>query len=141
MTSDDLHRLRQQAEGLNRATEELNAPIKSFDVLLAKLNLGVECWVNVPGHATLRFGYARLGEPRKKQWGLAIRETHPEHSGEWLFSRAPRNLRVIAIGALPELFTHFPKAVEALTQRLQTAAAVAKEMAEAVQAAAAVEVK
>ena len=109
------------AADLNKASDELSKAITVLDDSLQKLNLGITAWVvyldriqeDCPSYDRDELGYARING----KWGLAIhRITGDADSGEhqekgsWPFNEAPREMRVLAVNAVPSL-------LHALTER------------------------
>lgn len=122
--------LRKAAGVLNTASDEFGKPIAQLDKALKRLNLGVPAWVTIErqdngdvGYFWMRqLGYGKIG-PR---WGIAIREMSgfvddPERESceEWLFSDAPRALRIQAIDKLPDLITKLAKEATSMAHELQ----------------------
>lgn len=132
------------ATDLNAASDELASPVSELDSTLKKLNLGIEVWVTIRGYDSLPedtshwsedIGYAKVNG----RWGIALRSVRgdyaqPDHDTieAWLFNEGPRNLRLSAIGKIPELLT-------ALTQQaIDTAKQIREKLTEVKEVAAAV---
>ena len=131
---------------LNSAANDLNKTISSLDEALQALNLGVSAWHNVAASEddargdfwTRDIGYAQV----RNQWGIALRKTWGNHTFddynvmEWLFAEAPRLMCVESIGKLPDLFDDLIKRTEETTGKIKAKTNLAKELAEAINAAA-----
>jgi hypothetical protein len=117
-----------------------------MDAALKKLNLGVSVWVSVRSDQDeFSFWVEELGyEKVSGKWGIALRRISGQHGAEdeaggdtWLFNDAPRALRLVAIGKIPELLEQLSvdsaKAAADITKSLinvQKIAAVVKRAAE-----------
>lgn len=130
------------AEKINAASDELARPVAALDSVLARLNVGVECWTEVNRHIdddgsqywSHDVGYTR----HARKWCLAIRtvegdERFPESARleVWPFNEAPRYLRAKAVDKLPELIAALVKATDAAAKRLEGKVAPAEALASA----------
>lgn len=105
------------AKDLNTVSDELGKSINEIDAALKKLNLGVPAWVKIrssgidPEHndfwdETDFVGYCKING----KWGISLRtvgddlQNHNQTCDEWLFTDAPRALRLAAIDKIPDLF-------------------------------------
>jgi hypothetical protein len=138
------------AKDLNTVSDELGQSINQIDSALKKLNLGVSVWVTiVKRHAEPQnnefweeadqIGYAK----KNGKWGICIRTVgedlqDPDHStvDEWLFSDAPRQLRLSAIDKVPALLEALAKQAEETTKDIQARLRDAHAVADAVTVAA-----
>jgi hypothetical protein len=135
------------ASDLNAVSDELGKSIADLDLALKKLNLGVSVWVALGGwcdeqndyyHEEL--GYAKIGG----KWGIALRTVSGNHSNPpedeveelWLFNDGPRNLRLSAIGKIPELLERLSTEAIETAKKIKGKLAEAQEVAEAVKSAA-----
>jgi hypothetical protein len=123
------------ATNLNTATDQLGASVGQLDAILKKFSLGVPTWVSFTEQGsefgdeyyTEQIGYAKIGG----KWGIAIRAIDgsyqfpgKESVEQWLFSDAPRLLRVNSVEKIPDL-------LEALLKKAaETAVAIAQKAAE-----------
>lgn len=116
-----------------------------FDFALKKLNLGVSVWVNISGweedldYFMEQIGYAKVDG----KWGIALRTVSGNHNWpdqdtveQWLFSDAPRKLRVAVIEKLPEMLKSLSNKAAETTKKITSKLAEAKEVAAAVKGAA-----
>ncbi len=114
---------------LNSVSEELSKLVAALDAALTKLNLGITTWIRLDsredgsGNYTKRdLGYANVGG----RWGIALRGMIGNHNTpggstmeEWLFSDAPRSLRIESVEKLPDLFENLIKEAEAATAQIR----------------------
>jgi len=105
------------AADLNAVSDDLGKSVADIDAALKKLNIGISVWVKLCGwdgdqsrgdlsYWTEDLGFAKI----KGKWGISLRRVdgdynHPDDDDveEWLFTDAPRALRLQAIDKLPEL--------------------------------------
>lgn len=127
------------ASELNRVSDELSKFVGALDVALKKLNLGIATWIRLDsredgsGNYTKRdLGYAKVGG----RWGIALRGMTGNHNTpdestveEWLFSDAPRALRIEAVEKLPDLFDNLIKEAEAATAQIKARTSQAQHLA------------
>jgi hypothetical protein len=134
------------ASDLNAISDELGKSISEIDFALKKLNLGVSIWVNISAweedldYSMEQIGYAKVDG----KWGIALRTVSGNHNWpdrdtieQWLFSDAPRKLRVAAIEKLPEMLKSLSNEAAETTKKITSKLAEAKEVAAAVKGAAA----
>jgi hypothetical protein len=140
-------RLTEASATLNSASDDLGQSIRSLDIALQKLNLGVKAWVRSGGwenpDSTFEdhyLGYAKVGS----KWGIALSiesgmrgwEENNKSEGEWLFNDAPRMLRAEAVNALPDLIESLVTAAARTTQDILAKTADAHELASTITAVA-----
>ena len=102
-------KLRKTAQEVNDASNGLNGPIHAMNDALKEMNLGVQVWVTVDDN--LELGYAKVDGA----WGISIREVEAIHVRKsWLFSKAPRAYRIVAVEELPALVRALTIAAENL---------------------------
>ena len=132
------------AANLNAATDELGKPVAELEAALKQLNLGVEVWATMEsGHHpeahefwwSRDIGYAKVGG----KWGIALRSlsgdsTDPgeDKEEEWLFSDAPRRMRILVIGFIPKLIEKMVVDINSTAERIREKPSEAKELANAV---------
>jgi hypothetical protein len=132
------------ASTLNSASEAFGDAMRTLDDAINKLNPGVTAWVTV-SHSTDERGLAseeRLGYAKTNgKWGLTIcsvtinpTDGSEETDDSWLFSDAPRTLRLAAIDHVPELMESLARKAAHTATRVNEAAGVAKQLAMAVSA-------
>jgi hypothetical protein len=117
------------AKDLNTASDEFKEAVSVLDSALERLNLGVASWVLISSGEDedgtwqrREIGYVRIG----KKWGIAIRHcwgdlSWPQNDNEeqWLFSDAPRWMRIEAVAKIPDLLDGLTKQAEDTTQKLK----------------------
>jgi hypothetical protein len=108
-----LKQLSSASQTLSEASNKLTEQIKEIEANLASYNLGVVAWVELrrtPEEIAPNTPYVyrvdRLGYSKKNgKWALyassAIDEI--EHFESWLLRDAPRELRLLAVDAIPNL--------------------------------------
>jgi len=116
------------ASSLNTATDQLGKSVGQLDAVLKKFSLGIPTWVsfnrqsddNADWYYSEELGYAKIGG----KWGVAVRtvEYNPGRRdndvAEWLFSEAPRLLRVQAIEKIPELLQAMLESAGDMSKRI-----------------------
>jgi hypothetical protein len=133
------------AASLNFASDELAKSVNDLDAILKRFSLGVPAWVTFasygaePSYHMDSIGYAKVGG----RWGLAIRtvdgdERAPEDDVEqWLFSDAPRHLRVRAADKIPdlleELIARAAETAKSITEKASDVRAVTTAMSAALE--------
>jgi hypothetical protein len=132
------------ANELNAASDELGKSVAQIDNALKKLNLGITAWVTVQSwQADERgdhefwdesLGYAKING----KWGVCLRRTEgnlrdPDMAEveEWLFSDAPRVLRLLSIDKIPELLEKLTAQAQLATTKIQAKLASAQAVAAA----------
>jgi len=127
---------------LNIISDELGKSIAEIDDALKKLNLGISVWVEIGkwsrddlAYSFENVGYAKVGG----KWGIALEsgtglELDPdgETSEVWLFSDAPRKLRLSSIEKVPELLKRLGEEAVTSTKEIKGKLAEVKEIAAAV---------
>ncbi len=134
------------ASDLNIVSDQLGKSIAEIDAALKKLNLGISVWVDISNwhgedldYYIQRVGYAKVDG----KWGMALRtvsgnENNPEREDveEWLFSDAPRKLRLAAIEKLPNVLKELSEEAVRTTEEIKSKLSEAQEVATAVNNAA-----
>jgi hypothetical protein len=124
---------------LNQVSDELSRFVNALDAALRKLNLGITTWIRLDsredglGNYTKHdLGYAKV----TSRWGIGLRATTGNHSTpdvanveEWLFSDAPRSLRIESVEKLPDLFEALVKDVQAATAQIRARTSQAQHLA------------
>jgi len=131
------------SRALNTASDQLGKTIVELEEALKGLNLGISSWVSFNDWSDEyldyyrdQVGYSKVGG----KWGIAIRslsgnQNFPENEtqdGPWLFSDAPRKLRIDAIGKIPELLETLVKDVVATTNKINEKMQESQELAKAI---------
>jgi hypothetical protein len=143
------NQLSSAAKDLNAISDELGKSIAEIDVALKKLNLGVAVWVpirhdegtpNESWYWSEDIGYAKFGTT----WGICLRKVNgdfqrgddDEQVESWLFTDAPRTLRISAIEKIPGLLEKLSKEAVKTTNDIRARLSEAQAVAEAVKGAA-----
>jgi len=140
-------KLAEVASDLNTVSDSLGQMIAELDLALKRLNLGITVWVQIRGDFDDEFdywsedlGYAKIGS----KWGIALRarsgnpnEPESESVEEWLFSDAPRQLRLSAIENIPELFEKLSEQAVKTTEKIVKKLLATRDLVSAVKKAAA----
>jgi hypothetical protein len=115
---------------------------------LKKLNVGITVWVQVRGneneetldHWSEQIGYAKVAG----KWGIALRTVtgnyqYPDQDSveEWSFNEAPRQMRLSAIGRIPELFEQLSEHAASTTQKIVEKLLETQDLVSAIKKAAA----
>jgi len=132
------------APTLNSASDELSKAIHSLDQALKKLNVGLTVWVTFadrtanPGDGSYnaeQIGYTKLNG----EWGLALRhvwgdETFDAHNedGPWLFSDAPRDMRLRSTDKIPDVIEKLGKEAVNTTKAMQQKTLEVRDLASAI---------
>jgi prefoldin subunit 5 len=138
------------AADLNAVSDELGKSVSEIDAALKKLNLGITTWVAIRNGEGNRYqddlsywswdiGYAKV----EGKWGICLRKVEGDNHApdddrteEWLFSDAPRSLRLEAIDKIPELLEKLSKDAVKTTKDIRARLDEAQAVAEAVKGAA-----
>jgi|HubBroStandDraft_6_1064221.scaffolds.fasta_scaffold00501_20 hypothetical protein len=136
--------LSRASSDLNSASDLLGNAVTILDESLARLNIGVTTWVTFKRwtdddspdvSVAERLGYAKVNNKR----GLAIKVVDVDDGNgdestqnEWLFNDAPRELRLRAIEAVPELIQSMTREARDTAKRVRVKADVALELAAAI---------
>jgi hypothetical protein len=137
--------LTEAATDLNSASDSLGRSISELDLALKKLNLGIRVWVTAQSdeedasYRRKELGYAKVDG----RWGIALRTVSGNYNDpderdyieEWLFNDAPRNLRIGAIGKIPELLAALSNEASETTKLIKGKLAEAEEVATAIKQA------
>jgi hypothetical protein len=137
--------LQTSSQALNALSDELGKAVSQIDDGLKKLNLGVTVWVKITGDDDAGMGgtefwsedlgYAKLNG----KWGVCLRKCEGDYQHierenveAWLFSDAPRLLRLSAIDKFPELIQQLNEATINATKQLMDKLGAVAEIANAV---------
>ena len=129
--------------GLNEASDELGSAVSDLDAALQKLNLGISAWVQLSGGEeeynwwSRDIGYAKV----KDKWGIGLKTSSgnyasPERDSEelWLFNDAPRWMRTVAVGKIPDLLEALLKKAQDTTKAIKKKTVQVYEFAAAINA-------
>src|SRR5260370_22595641 len=119
------------ASSLNAASDELTRVVGTLDEALKRLNLGLTVWVTFADRSDEQdpsrydvdqIGYCRVND----KWGISLRhiwghEAFDAHNedGPWLFTNAPRELRLSSIDKIADLIESLSKEASATTKKIQ----------------------
>jgi hypothetical protein len=136
--------LRTVAADLNAVSDELGKSIAEIDAVLKNLNLGITVWTKMragggdPSEGDFSYWREEIGYAKYSgRWGICLRETYGDQSSDlaeistWLFSDAPRALRLTAIDHIVSLLQKLSEEGAATTQRIKDKLADAQEVAAA----------
>jgi len=132
------------ASDLNTVSDELGKSIAEIDSALKKLNLGISVWVDlnrwntisiIPTKHRLREGQWQVGN-RLRSGSGNLNWPDQEAVEQWLFSDAPRTLRLSAIEKLPEMLKSLSGEAARTTEKIRNSLAEAQAVAAAVKGAA-----
>jgi hypothetical protein len=144
--ASSFQRLIGTAAKLNEVSDQLTTTVHRLDTELKKLNLGVTTWVDVkyerdPDEVEFlheKIGYMRIGA----KWGIALNSikgllgddprNYEDHL--WLFTDAPRELRLRAVEKIPELIEALDRAARGLAQRVVSRIGEVNELASVIEA-------
>ena len=144
--SATFRQLEAAATQLNAVSDQLGESITALDLILKRLNLGIPAWEKIAGDYDANtgsfwaheIGYAKIDG----KWGIALRtrdgdaaDPEDEHIERWLFSDAPRKLRLDAIDKLPELLDRLIKEAESIAEKIKDKIGRAQQVVTAVKSA------
>ena len=134
-----LKQLSSAAQTLSDASNKLTEQIKEIESSLASYNLGVVAWVELRRTSeeiapTVPYVYRvdRLGYSKKHgKWALYVSSEieEVEHYESWLLRDAPRELRILAVDAIPKLLAEMVSKANELTAQVASKADRAKALA------------
>ncbi len=140
-----LKELSSTSETLNQASSKLTEQIKEVEAALASYNLGVVAWVDLrrtpeegemgDGKTVWLHRVERLGYSKKHgKWGLFASSGLEEFDDFewWLLRDAPRELRILAIDAIPTLLKELVVRGKELTTKVIDTADQAKSIAHSI---------
>jgi prefoldin subunit 5 len=136
--SHTLKQLSESAARLNSASDEFSKAIVPIEAALKKLNLGVTAWHayysaspdESGNYWQRRIGYAKIDG----KWGLALSTIsgnvrYPDDDEEqWLFTDAPRSMRIEAIDHIPALLEELVNQANKIATDLQNKTETAREL-------------
>lgn len=137
--------LSKTASSLNVASDRLNQAVEKLNESLRKLNLGVSSWVSFcvweegPDSEVHEIGYGKING----NWGIGIKrtiedQTQPEayrvDESQWVFSEAPRDMRIQAIPYLNKVVEKLNQDAERTTQLIKERTQDTEELARIIDA-------
>ena len=108
---NSLQQIKQAAGTLNAATDRFSKVILEIEEFLKTLNIGVACWVTIPGtewadEQTGASGFNQLGYSKVNgKWGFALSSfnDYADEPDVWAFHDSSRDLRLKSVACLPLL--------------------------------------
>jgi hypothetical protein len=142
-----LKQLSSASKTLSEASNKLTEQIKEIETALASYNFGIVTWVNLrqsseevemeKGNNLRVTRLERLGYSKKNgKWGLCASSSIEEFEEEfewWLLRDAPRELRILAVDAIPKLLEEMVIRAKALTTKVTSTTDRAKSIAHSLQ--------
>src|SRR5438477_2342628 len=123
-----LKQLSSASQTLSEASNKLTEQIKEIETALASYNVGIVTWVDLrrtseevemeKGNNLRVTRVDRLGYSKKYgKWGLFASSSieEPEEFEWWLLRDAPRELRILAVDAIPKLLEEMVSRAKQLT--------------------------
>jgi prefoldin subunit 5 len=136
------------ASSLNVASDELTKGVRTLDEALKKLNVGLTVWVVFEDRSDEQYpdqydcdqiGYCKVNG----KWGISLRRIwgHEFHGagneeGPWLFTDAPREMRLRSVDKIPVLIEALSKEASNTTKKIQEKTKEVSELAAAIESAA-----
>jgi len=134
-----LKQLSSASATLSEASSKLTEQIKEIETALGAFNLGVIAWVEIrrtaeeidaqhePVDRIERLGYTK----QHGKWGLFVSSEIEEfeHFELWLLRDAPRDLRILAVDAIPRLLEEIVSRAKKLTTEVISKTDKAKSLA------------
>jgi len=130
---------------LNAASDELTKAIRGLDQALKKLNIGLSVWVTFAvrhedsgddEYDLEQIGYTKLNG----EWGLGLRRIWGNErfdtqyqDGPWLFSDAPRDMRLRSTDKIPDVIEELGKEAVKTTKAMQQKSLEVRELAGAIE--------
>lgn len=149
-TPDPADRLRESyaklahvAPELNAVSDELGKSIEKVEAVLRKLGLGVVTWFTFDTSSDQYFNYTKklIGYRKSAgKWRIMINlETGDDQSGQigsddyWPFNEAPRDLRVEAVAAIPDLLEKLHEEALGMIKKTKASRELADKMVAALE--------
>lgn len=134
------------ASSLNTASDELTKTVGALDEALKKLNIGLSVWVTFHDRSDKDspelYDYDQIGYCKVNgTWGIAIQNVRGDasvdrHESEgWLFTDAPREMRVQAVDKIPELIEALSKRASETKKKIEEKTKQVKSLADAIKVA------
>jgi hypothetical protein len=134
------------ASSLNTASDELTQAVGFLDEALKKLNIGLCVWVTFRDRSDRNspeiYDYDQIGYCKVNgTWGIAIQKVWGDASidehdaeGPWLFTDAPREMRIQAVDDIPGLIEALGKKASETQIKIQEKAKQVRELANVIRA-------
>lgn len=135
------------APSLNSASNELTKVVGKLDEALKKLNMGLSDWVTFVDrlpHEDMQYDCDQIGYTKVDgKWGIALRhiwghEAYDDHqeNGPWLFSDAPREMRLRSVDKIPELIESLSTKASDTVKKIQEKTKEVEQVAAAIESSA-----
>ena len=143
--ADSFSKLTSTASDLNAVSDELGKSVAQIDLAIKNLNIGIPVWLPIQGwdggqmddheYWSEDVGYSKING----KWGIGIRRVEGNHRNPdqetveaWLFSDAPRTLRLEAIDRIPDLLEKLSEQADFAIQKIRAKLADVQAVAAAV---------
>lgn len=143
--SELLKKLSAASETLNKASDTLTQEIKEVEQALGAFNLGVSTWVKFKETSEQHDGgngrfydFERIDmlgyDKHNGKWALLVYSGIEEIQNDetWLLRDAPRDLRILAVDAIPELLEKIVKEAAELADKVRVKADRTKAIAHSI---------
>jgi len=143
----NLRELSTTADLLNKSSDELTGVVGLLDGALQKLNIGLSVWVTYEewnderGETATKnqIGYDKVAG----KWGIALRRQHwdlgdENTDGPWLFTDAPREMRLASVDYLSPLLHELNKKASETARRVSEKAQQTRKLVVVIKGATAV---
>jgi len=132
------------ASTLNSASDDLSRSISVLDESLKKLNIGLPAWVTIQSRETGiedrydddQVGYSKVDG----KWCISLRHIWGDYNleefgeaGPWPFKDAPRELRLLAAGKIPEVIEELNRIAANTAKTVQQKAREVSELASVIE--------
>ncbi|MFZ0882696.1 MAG: hypothetical protein WAN14_04810 [Candidatus Acidiferrales bacterium] len=128
------------ASTLNTASDELTKVVTLLDEALRSLNIGIAAWTTFTSYTSEpaeEFDYEQIGYCKVNgKWGIAIQRVwgnynrgEDEIDGPWLFSDAPREMRLNSVDKIPELIGVLSQKASETAKKIQEKTLEVRELA------------
>jgi len=135
------------ASSLNTASDELTKAVGVLDEVLQELNIGLSVWVTFCDRSDKEdpdiYDYDQVGYCKVNgTWGIAIQnlwgdagEDRHESEGPWLFTDAPREMRIQAVDKIPALIEALSKQASETQKKIADKTKQVRSLADAIRTA------
>ena len=120
------------ASSLNVASDELTKVVRKLDEALKKLNVGLTVWIVFEDRSDEQYadqydcdqiGYCKVngkwGISLRRIWGHEFYDATRNEEGPWLFTDAPREMRLRSVDKIPVLIEALSKEASNTTKKIQ----------------------
>jgi len=137
------------ASSLNVASDELTKVVRKLDEALKKLNVGLTVWIVFEDRSDEQYadqydcdqiGYCKVngkwGISLRRIWGHEFYDATRNEEGPWLFTDAPREMRLGRVDKIPVLIEPLSNEASNTTKKIQEKTKEVGELASAIEEAA-----